>query len=80
LLLAVYVQGVEGFRPESERSEDPICALTASDKYLLVGRQSGLVQQYGLPTIRSAPWLAFCVPMHVMASTWRPRKNLYSLT
>jgi WD repeat-containing protein 35 len=31
---------------------DPICCLTASDRYLLVGRESGLVHRYLLPEIK----------------------------
>lgn len=30
---------------------DPICSIAASTKCLLVGRESGVVQQYSLPTV-----------------------------
>ncbi|XP_027311077.3 WD repeat-containing protein 35 isoform X1 [Anas platyrhynchos] len=39
-----YSKAVEGTR-------DPICAITASDKILLVGRESGTIQRYSLPTV-----------------------------
>ena len=32
-------------------SQDPICCLAASDKVLMVGRESGLIQRYSLPNI-----------------------------
>ncbi|KAM6433129.1 WD repeat-containing protein 35 isoform 2-T2 [Rhynochetos jubatus] len=39
-----YNRAVEGTR-------DPICAITASDKILLVGRESGTIQRYSLPSV-----------------------------
>uniref|UniRef100_A0A8C9FCA5 WD repeat domain 35 n=1 Tax=Pavo cristatus TaxID=9049 RepID=A0A8C9FCA5_PAVCR len=39
-----YSKAVEGTR-------DPICAITASDKILLVGRESGTIQRYSLPNV-----------------------------
>ncbi|KAM6355755.1 WD repeat-containing protein 35 isoform 3-T3 [Podargus strigoides] len=39
-----YSRAIEGTR-------DPICAITASDKILLVGRESGTIQRYSLPSI-----------------------------
>lgn len=30
---------------------DPICCVTASDKCLVIGRESGLIQQYALPHV-----------------------------
>ncbi|KAM6081426.1 WD repeat-containing protein 35 isoform 1-T1 [Chlamydotis macqueenii] len=39
-----YSRAIEGTR-------DPICAITASDKILLVGRESGTIQRYNLPTV-----------------------------
>lgn len=30
---------------------DPICCLTASDKCLIIGRESGLLQYYALPHV-----------------------------
>ncbi|KFP78598.1 WD repeat-containing protein 35, partial [Acanthisitta chloris] len=39
-----YSRAVEGTR-------DPICAITASDKILLVGRESGTIQRYSLPSV-----------------------------
>ncbi|KFO69739.1 WD repeat-containing protein 35, partial [Cuculus canorus] len=35
----------------SEGTRDPICAITASDKILLVGRESGTLQRYSLPSV-----------------------------
>ncbi|XP_051471912.1 WD repeat-containing protein 35 isoform X3 [Apus apus] len=34
-----------------EATRDPICAITASDKVLLVGRESGTIQRYSLPSV-----------------------------
>ncbi|KAM7060824.1 WD repeat-containing protein 35 isoform 1-T1 [Acridotheres tristis] len=34
-----------------EATRDPICAITASDKILLVGRASGIIQRYSLPSV-----------------------------
>ncbi|KAJ7408453.1 WD repeat-containing protein 35 [Willisornis vidua] len=34
-----------------EATRDPICAITASDKILLVGRESGIIQRYSLPSV-----------------------------
>ncbi|KAF2982220.1 hypothetical protein EK904_002644, partial [Melospiza melodia maxima] len=34
-----------------EGTRDPICAITASDKILLVGRESGIIQRYSLPSV-----------------------------
>ncbi|XP_014106856.1 PREDICTED: WD repeat-containing protein 35 isoform X2 [Pseudopodoces humilis] len=34
-----------------EGTRDPICAITASDKILLVGRESGTIQRYSLPSV-----------------------------
>ncbi|NXR71104.1 WDR35 protein, partial [Pycnonotus jocosus] len=34
-----------------EGTRDPICAITASDKMLLVGRESGTIQRYTLPSV-----------------------------
>ncbi|NXW58812.1 WDR35 protein, partial [Eurystomus gularis] len=39
-----YSRAIEGTR-------DPICAITASDKILLVGRESGTIQRYTLPSV-----------------------------
>ncbi|XP_027606209.2 WD repeat-containing protein 35 isoform X1 [Pipra filicauda] len=39
-----YSRAIEGTR-------DPICAITASDKILLVGRESGTIQRYSLPSV-----------------------------
>ncbi|XP_032299550.1 WD repeat-containing protein 35 [Coturnix japonica] len=39
-----YSKAVEGTR-------DPICAITASDKILLVGRESGTIHRYSLPNV-----------------------------
>ena len=33
-------------------SHDPICAITASDKLLVIGRESGLIHRYLLPEIK----------------------------
>lgn len=32
-------------------TNDPICCLTASDKILMIARESGLVQRYALPNV-----------------------------
>lgn len=32
-------------------SQDPICCLAASDKVLMVGRESGTIQRYALPNV-----------------------------
>ncbi|XP_048791015.1 WD repeat-containing protein 35 isoform X2 [Lagopus muta] len=34
-----------------EGTRDPICAITASDKILLVGRESGTIHRYSLPNV-----------------------------
>ena len=34
-----------------EKSNDPICALTASDKTLIIARESGSLQRYALPSV-----------------------------
>ena len=34
-----------------EKSNDPICCLTASEKTLMIARESGTVQRYSLPTL-----------------------------
>ncbi|KFV77076.1 WD repeat-containing protein 35, partial [Dryobates pubescens] len=34
-----------------EGTRDPICAITASDKILLIGRESGTIQRYSLPSV-----------------------------
>ncbi|XP_030346038.1 WD repeat-containing protein 35 isoform X2 [Strigops habroptila] len=36
---------------EFQGTRDPICAITASDKMLLVGRESGTLQRYSLPNV-----------------------------
>jgi len=46
------MQSLENFRVRGESIEDPISALTASDKSLVVSRESGLIHQYLLPHIR----------------------------
>ncbi|NWU98188.1 WDR35 protein, partial [Upupa epops] len=35
----------------TEGTRDPICAITASDKILLVGRESGTIQRYSFPNV-----------------------------
>lgn len=45
-------QNVENFRYRQDAVDDPISAVTASDKSLIVGRESGMAQQYLLPHIR----------------------------
>lgn len=37
---------------EEDDDEDPITAVTASDKTLVVGRRSGVLHLYGLPSLR----------------------------
>ena len=34
-----------------EKTHDPICAITSSDKTLVIGRESGSVQRYALPSV-----------------------------
>ncbi|KAJ8668012.1 hypothetical protein QAD02_009675 [Eretmocerus hayati] len=36
---------------ERKNSADPICSISATDKILLVGRESGMIQQYSLPQV-----------------------------
>uniref|UniRef100_A0A8B9JMT6 WD repeat-containing protein 35 n=1 Tax=Astyanax mexicanus TaxID=7994 RepID=A0A8B9JMT6_ASTMX len=51
-LTALEINQVAKTRKEGrERSEDPICCITASDKTLIVGRESGVLQKYSLPSI-----------------------------
>ncbi|XP_062462356.1 WD repeat-containing protein 35 isoform X3 [Pezoporus occidentalis] len=38
-------------QPQFQGTRDPICAITASDKMLLVGRESGTLQRYSLPNV-----------------------------
>jgi WD repeat-containing protein 35 len=42
---------VNSFPADITASTDPICCLTASDKILIVGRESGQLQRYSLPSI-----------------------------
>ncbi|XP_033032639.1 WD repeat-containing protein 35 [Trachypithecus francoisi] len=41
----------KGFELPPEGTRDPICAITASDKILIVGRESGTIQRYSLPNV-----------------------------
>lgn len=34
-----------------QATTDPICCLAASEKLLLIGRESGVVQRYSLPQV-----------------------------
>ncbi len=36
---------------DGPNTEDPICCLAASEKMLLVGRESGVLQRYALPSL-----------------------------
>lgn len=43
--------GMNGNQYSSKPTNDPICCLAASEKILLIGRESGLIQLYSLPSI-----------------------------
>ncbi|XP_070284826.1 WD repeat-containing protein 35 isoform X2 [Myotis yumanensis] len=45
------VDGVLDYNKAIQGTRDPICALTASDKTLIVGRESGAIQRYSLPNV-----------------------------
>lgn len=45
------VDGVPDYTKAIQGTRDPICAITASDKTLLVGRESGTIQRYSLPNV-----------------------------
>lgn len=45
---------MESYKLRGEGSDDPITAIGASDKTLAVGRRSGYIHLYGLPSIRQA--------------------------
>ena len=34
-----------------EKTNDPICGLTSSDKTLIIARESGAIQRYALPSV-----------------------------
>lgn len=35
----------------SHDSYDPICCITASDKYLIIGKESGMLKQFSIPRV-----------------------------
>ncbi|XP_049640768.1 WD repeat-containing protein 35 isoform X1 [Suncus etruscus] len=43
--------GVLDYNKAIQSTRDPICAITASDKTLIVGRESGTIQRYSLPNV-----------------------------
>ncbi|TFK14254.1 WSC domain-containing protein 2 [Platysternon megacephalum] len=43
--------GVLDYSKAIQGTRDPICAITASDKTLIVGRESGTIQRYSLPNV-----------------------------
>uniref|UniRef100_F6XLP3 WD repeat domain 35 n=1 Tax=Monodelphis domestica TaxID=13616 RepID=F6XLP3_MONDO len=45
------VDGVLDYSKAAQATGDPICAITASDKTLIVGRESGAIQRYSLPNV-----------------------------
>ncbi|XP_021109182.1 WD repeat-containing protein 35 isoform X5 [Heterocephalus glaber] len=45
------VDGVPDYSKAIQGTRDPICAITASDKTLIVGRESGTIQRYSLPNV-----------------------------
>lgn len=46
---------------------DPICCLTSTDKCLIIGRESGLIQYYALPHIILANRFNISTRPHKMA-------------
>eukprot|EP00069_Balaena_mysticetus_P001352 bmy_03844T0 len=45
------VDGVLDYSKAIQGTRDPICAITASDKTLIVSRESGAIQRYSLPNV-----------------------------
>ncbi|XP_006239947.1 WD repeat-containing protein 35 isoform X1 [Rattus norvegicus] len=45
------VDGVFDYSKAIQGTRDPICAITASDKTLIVGRESGVIQRYSFPNV-----------------------------
>ncbi|XP_024603589.1 WD repeat-containing protein 35 isoform X3 [Neophocaena asiaeorientalis asiaeorientalis] len=45
------VDGVLDYSKAIQGTRDPICAITASDKTLIVSRESGTIQRYSLPNV-----------------------------
>ncbi|XP_058282761.1 WD repeat-containing protein 35 isoform X1 [Hylobates moloch] len=45
------MDGVLDYSKTIQGTRDPICAITASDKILIVGRESGTIQRYSLPNV-----------------------------
>ncbi|XP_054833887.1 WD repeat-containing protein 35 [Eublepharis macularius] len=43
--------GILDYAKALQGTKDPICAITASDKTLIIGRESGTVQRYSLPNV-----------------------------
>jgi WD repeat-containing protein 35 len=48
---SVGASDLKSYRNMNKRTDDPICAITASETCLVVGRESGLVHRYTLPHI-----------------------------
>ena len=42
---------MEAVLSSASSTQDPICCIAASDKFLLVGRESGTIQRYSLPNV-----------------------------
>jgi WD repeat-containing protein 35 len=45
------IPSADALEQRSVVSQDPICCLTATEKLLIVARESGLIQRYTLPSI-----------------------------
>ncbi|XP_063088248.1 WD repeat-containing protein 35 isoform X3 [Cavia porcellus] len=45
------MDGIPDYSKAIQGTRDPICAITASDKTLIVGRESGTMQRYSLPNV-----------------------------
>uniref|UniRef100_F6XA62 WD repeat-containing protein 35 n=1 Tax=Xenopus tropicalis TaxID=8364 RepID=F6XA62_XENTR len=45
------VEGLMDYAKAVEATRDPICCITASDKVLIVGRESGTLRRYTLPSV-----------------------------
>eukprot|EP00232_Nephroselmis_pyriformis_P019088 CAMPEP_0182899530 /NCGR_PEP_ID=MMETSP0034_2-20130328/28121_1 /TAXON_ID=156128 /ORGANISM="Nephroselmis pyriformis, Strain CCMP717" /LENGTH=1198 /DNA_ID=CAMNT_0025033565 /DNA_START=181 /DNA_END=3774 /DNA_ORIENTATION=- len=55
--------GPEKFRAPMGNTSDPACSMCASDSFLLIGRESGVVSRYSLPHLTPEPKLVLrCRP------------------
>ena len=48
---AANVVTFDSWSKADKESQDPICAIAASDSILLIGRASGIIQRYSLPKL-----------------------------